>query len=67
MSELEARKYITTSNLRNEIRQDMENINLLRGTVHYIDDMNFNFYKKYLSNRINTNIELLINKEQNNE
>jgi hypothetical protein len=67
MSELEARKYTSIRNLREEIRQDMEDINLLRGTVHYIDDMNFNFYKKYLSNRINTNIELLINKEQNNE
>jgi len=67
MSELEARKYTSIRNLREEIRQDMEDINLLRGTVHCIDDMNFNFYKKYLSNRINTNIELLINKEQNNE
>jgi hypothetical protein len=67
MSELEARKYTSIRNLREEIRRNMEDINLLRGTVHYIDDMNFNFYKKYLLNRINTNIELLINKEQNNE
>ncbi len=66
MSEQEARKYITTSNLRNEIRQDMEDINLLRQTAH-IDARNFNFYNNYLLNRINTNIEQLINKEQNDE
>jgi hypothetical protein len=66
MSELEARKHITTRNLREEIRQDMEDINLLRQTAH-IDSRNFNFYNNYLLNRINTNIEQLINKEQTNE
>lgn len=66
MSELEARKYTSMQNLRYEIRQDMEDINLLRQTAH-IDARNFNFYNNYLLNRINTNIEQLINKEKEND
>jgi hypothetical protein len=52
--------------LIDEIRQDMEDINLLRQTA-YIDTGNFNFYNNYLLNRINTNIEKLIKEEQNND
>lgn len=66
MSELEARKYTAMQNLRYEIRQDMQDINLLRQTAH-IDARNFNFYNNYLLNRINTNIEQLINKEKEND
>ena len=60
MSELEARKYTAQQNLRYEIRQDMEDIKLLHKTTA-------SFYNNYLLNRINTNIEKLINKEQAND
>ena len=66
MSELEARKYTSIRNLREEIRQDMEDINLLRQIAH-IDARNFNFYNNYLSSKIDTNIERLINMEKNND
>ena len=67
MSELEARKYTARQNLRYEIRQDMEDIKLLHKTTAHIDAGNFHFYNNYLSNRINTNIEKLINEEQAND
>ena len=46
MSELEARKYITTSNLRNEIRQDMEDINTATGIKCYFENINVNGQSK---------------------
>lgn len=61
MSELEARKYTSIRNLREEIRQDMKDLQLLNRTAP-IDYTNFNFYKRYLSNRIDSHIEQLINK-----
>ena len=67
MSELEARKYTARQNLRYEIRQDMEDIKLLHKTTAHIDARNFHCYSNYLLNRINTNIEKLINKEQAND
>ena len=67
MSELEARKYTSIRMLREEIREDMQDLQLLQQTVPYIDYMNFHFYNNYLLNRINTNIEKLINKEQEND
>ena len=61
MSEAEARKYTSIRNLREEIRQDMKDLQLLNRTAP-IDYTNFNFYKRYLSNRIDSHIEQLINK-----
>jgi len=61
MSELEARKYTSIRNLREDIRQDMKDLQLLNRTAP-IDYTNFNFYKRYLSNRIDSHIEQLINK-----
>lgn len=67
MSEEEARRYISIRMLREEIRQDMEDIKLLHKIKAHIDTRNFHFYNNYLLNRINTNIEKLINKEQAND
>ncbi|MGL4227343.1 MAG: hypothetical protein ACRCR3_01655 [Tannerellaceae bacterium] len=61
MSEQEARKYTSIRNLRKEIREDMKDLQLLNRTAP-IDYTNFNFYKRYLSNRIDSHIEQLINK-----
>jgi len=61
MSEIEARKYTSIRNLREEIRQDMKDLQLLHRTAP-IDYTKFNFYKRYLSNRIDSHIEQLINK-----
>ena len=67
MSELEARKYTAQQNLRYEIRQDMEDIKLANQIKDHIDARNFHCYSNYLLNRINTNIEKLINEEQEND
>lgn len=61
MSEIEARKYTSIRKLREKIREDMKDLQLLNRTAP-IDYTNFNFYKRYLSNRIDSHIEQLINK-----
>jgi hypothetical protein len=47
--------------LRKKIREDMKDLQLLNRTAP-IDYTNFNFYKRYLSNRIDSHIEQLITK-----
>lgn len=76
MSEQEARKYTSIRNLREEIRQDMEDYKLLMsGSVDPdytyllpVQDTQFNLFREYLDKQIADNIKKLNElTEQNNE
>ena len=74
MSELEARKYTSIRNLREEIRRNMEDYELARNVGTYVEfnDLisyrEFEFYRKYLLEEVNKNIRILIKLvEQNND
>lgn len=74
MSELEARKYTSIRNLREEIRRNMKDYELARNVGTYVEfnDLisyrEFEFYRKYLLEEVNKNIKILKELvEQNNE
>lgn len=74
MSELEAKKYTSIRNLREEIRRNMEDYELARNVGTYVEfnDLisyrEFEFYRKYLLEEVNKNIRILIKLvEQNND
>ena len=55
MNELENIKYMAICNLREAIKNDVEEYNLFRQTP-YISGDKFNFYRNYLLERIDINI-----------
>lgn len=65
MSELEARKYTSIRNLREEIRRNMQDYELARNVGTYVEfnDLisyrEFEFYRKYLLEEVNKNIKIL--------
>lgn len=65
MSELEARKYTSICNLREEIRRNMQDYELARNVGTYVEfnDLisyrEFEFYRKYLLEEVNKNIKIL--------
>jgi hypothetical protein len=74
VSELEAKKYTSIRNLREEIRRNMEDYELARNVGTYVEfnDLisyrEFEFYRKYLLEEVNKNIRILIKLvEQNND
>ncbi len=74
MSELEAKKYTSIRNLREEIRRNMEDYELARNVGTYVEfnDLisyrEFEFYRKYLLEEVNKNIKILKELvEQNND
>lgn len=74
MSEIEARKYTSIRNLREEIRQDMKDYKLIRNIGTYmefndlISECGIHFYRKYLLEEVNKNIKILKELvEQSNE
>ena len=67
MSELEDIKYMAICNLREAIKNDVEEYNLFRQTP-YISGDKFNFYREYLLEQIEQNVEELKELvEENNE
>jgi len=73
MSELEARKYTSIRNLREEIRQDMRDFKLLysedrTGNYHFSHTGEVYWFLFYLGSQINNNLSKLKELvEQNNE
>ena len=69
MSELEARKYTSIRNLREEIRQDMQDYKLLNIVEDYFPiGSKSNWFFRYLESQINNNLSKLKELvEQNNE
>jgi hypothetical protein len=74
VSELEAKKYTSIRNLREEIRRNMEDYELARNVGTYVEfnDLisyrEFEFYRKYLLEEVNKNIKILKELvEQNND
>jgi hypothetical protein len=67
MNELETIKYMAICNLREAIKNDVEEYNLFRQTLYIAGDK-FNFYREYLLKQIEQNIEELKELvEENNE
>jgi len=67
MSELEDIKYMAICNLREAIKNDVEEYNLFRQTPYIASDK-FDFYRQYLLKQIEQNIEKLKELvEENNE
>jgi hypothetical protein len=58
MSELEDIKYMAICNLREAIKNDVEEYNLFRQTPYIASDK-FDFYRQYLLKQIEQNIEEL--------
>jgi len=73
MSELEARKYTSIRNLREEIRQDMRDFKLLcsedrKGDYHFSYTGKVDWFLLYLGSQINNNLSKLKELvEQNND
>ena len=74
MSEIEARKYTSVRMLKEEIRQNMKDYELVRNIGTYmefndlISECGIDFYRKYLLEEVNKNIKILKElMEQNNE
>jgi len=74
VSEIEARKYTSICNLREEIRRNMQDYELARNVGTYVEfnDLisyrEFEFYRKHLLEEVNKNIRILIKLvEQNND
>ncbi|MEY4332986.1 MAG: hypothetical protein RLZZ196_1724 [Bacteroidota bacterium] len=78
MSEIEARKYTSIRNLREEIRQDMKDLLLLNNPLeveehpifchYYIAHDEYSYFEDYLVDQIHANLSKLKELvEQNNE
>lgn len=78
MSEIEARKYTSIRNLREEIRQDMKDLLLLNNPLeveehpifchYYIGPKAYSFFEDYLIKQIKNNLSKLKQLvEQNND
>ncbi len=65
MSEIEARKYTSVRMLKEEIRQNMKDYELVRNIGTYmefndlISECEIEFYRKYLLEEVNKNIKRL--------